>query len=410
MEIKYIDNETKQEYFFYYRYYIESKDEGFIVSENDYEANPSLLHGGFPREDFYPLGTFFITCIKILSEIQILLELGNMDESSEAIIETIEDHFSGKYEDKEEFNALEAFLYLTFNYILRCANGKDELARINNLMHFITACSRDLYMCDQKYLDILLTRLQINIPQGFRVSFSMFSEKEHKQEVIEDYSAMLNLISDYVERYNEFIKTSKRIGLKMNYYNVNKSFIYYKITDIVDFILISFQLLFKNKKKIKICEHCSQYFIPEKRSDEKYCKSLSPRKTGRTCKEQEKLDRQLNREHSNEYFKVHKRIRTKLSKRRYYNNLSDEEFARRDNTYNCFLEESHKIKSEVTKEKTYFEGLYIDWMNKFYKDRYLIDEYGYTEDTLKTVQDIHKIDFKKLHNERWKEQHERIEK
>ena len=42
---------------------------------------------------------------------------------------------------------------------------------------------------------------------------------------------------------------------------------------------------YKNPKcEMKKCEHCGKYFIPQNRSDEKYCNNLY-KDTGKTCKE-----------------------------------------------------------------------------------------------------------------------------
>lgn len=50
-------------------------------------------------------------------------------------------------------------------------------------------------------------------------------------------------------------------------------------------LLLELSKICENKIKIKKCQNCGKYFIPESRSDEIYCNNISPQDNERTCKE-----------------------------------------------------------------------------------------------------------------------------
>lgn len=59
----------------------------------------------------------------------------------------------------------------------------------------------------------------------------------------------------------------------------------YKIENLIDLLTLSLTKIINNKVNIKICANCKHYFIPQNRTDEKYCDRKSPQNQNKTCKE-----------------------------------------------------------------------------------------------------------------------------
>lgn len=53
-------------------------------------------------------------------------------------------------------------------------------------------------------------------------------------------------------------------------------------TEIDYYCAVALEII-RQKKHIKQCEHCKQWFVTSKKSDEKYCKRMSPHQPGKTC-------------------------------------------------------------------------------------------------------------------------------
>lgn len=72
----------------------------------------------------------------------------------------------------------------------------------------------------------------------------------------------------------ESIKSNEKIYCKI-----------YEINSLEDILNIYLSLFIENKLIINKCKNCGKYFIPSKRSDEKYCDNISPQNKNKTCKE-----------------------------------------------------------------------------------------------------------------------------
>lgn len=58
----------------------------------------------------------------------------------------------------------------------------------------------------------------------------------------------------------------------------------YTITALDEMILLELSKICENEVKIKKCQNCGMYFVPESRTDEIYCNRTSPQNTQMTCK------------------------------------------------------------------------------------------------------------------------------
>lgn len=91
----------------------------------------------------------------------------------------------------------------------------------------------------------------------------------------------------------------------------------YNITSFMDFLVFIYSRLSQEHRNVKICANCNRYFIPQKRSDEKYCMNPSPQDQLKTCKEvganekrkQKIRDNNELHEHNNNMCRLHNQIR-----------------------------------------------------------------------------------------------------
>ena len=59
----------------------------------------------------------------------------------------------------------------------------------------------------------------------------------------------------------------------------------FKFNNLIELLNLSLTKIFIKDIIIKKCNNCNNYFIPESRSDEKYCNRKSPQNSNKTCKE-----------------------------------------------------------------------------------------------------------------------------
>ncbi len=375
--------ELESKYHFYYRYYMDTREECFCFSENDYTQNPQHLHKGVPTENAYPIGTFLSLCLRVLDDIFTGLELEESDDISEdQQIELIDQAFNLYFPESEEINeereTLSLFLYLQLIKMLVSKTDDIPKAKAKNCMSFIEMCSLDRAYCNLEFLDRFVSMNQDTIPMGRRMPFDFhISGYDYKYNLAD----MLETIAEYHQKQAQFETITQNIGINAKSTSLNRTFIYYKVNSVYEFMLIALQVLFSNKRIIKICEQCGKYFVPMKRADEKYC-SLTSSDNGKTCKEQAKLEKQLKRERTSESSIIHKRIRTKL-----FNRIgsSVEEYENREKTYNCFMKLSRQIRGMIRNGHESMEMDYIKWMEEFDNNKFDIDKDGYNEDVKKII-------------------------
>ncbi|HIS69537.1 MAG TPA: hypothetical protein IAA58_09285 [Candidatus Gallacutalibacter stercoravium] len=129
----------------------------------------------------------------------------------------------------------------------------------------------------------------------------------------------------------------------------------YEIYDIVDFILAPLQVIFEQKYKIQLCQHCQKIFIDKRKR--KYC--LQQNFNGKNCNQHEKLQCQLERVKESESRRMHNSIRTMRSNK--YGVTSPE--------YQKFLSDSKEWRDRI-KSGQETEGSYIEWLKSFFQRKY----------------------------------------
>lgn len=160
---------------------------------------------------------------------------------------------------------------------------------------------------------------------------------------------------------------------KINVANKNKlykepSINEYEIEDTLDFVMSSFSFMLDLGMPFRRCANCGKYFIPENKSDTKYCNRISPQYPRLTCKEAAKYIKQLEREKGNYTERLRKSIYNTLrnrlnSKKALQNGMISKQY---QIDLNNFLQQAAQWKSDV-KVGAKSEKQYVKWLLSFKK-------------------------------------------
>lgn len=154
-------------------------------------------------------------------------------------------------------------LYLKGKGKLRNAR---ETAFQSLLCDFLTLCNQNNHFyTEQNFVHVM----EINgfpIPSFSYRAFDMFK----KEEVSTICITPLNLYN--VKDTLEDIKNNPIVFARE-----------YRCKTEIDYYCAVALEIIRHKKHIKQCEHCKHWFVTAKKSDEKYCKRLSPHQPGKTC-------------------------------------------------------------------------------------------------------------------------------
>lgn len=125
---------------------------------------------------------------------------------------------------------------------------------------------------------------------------------------------------------------------------------------ISDMILFFLNEMVKRNCKVKMCPNCGRYFVPQNRSDEIYCKNISPQDSDKTCQEYAKYINYLTKSRTDEATKLYKQI---------YNAKANR-FKRSGNRViksdlDAFREKAKQWRNDI-KNGTALEADYILWL------------------------------------------------
>lgn len=176
---------------------------------------------------------------------------------------------------------------------LKCIKNYDEIPLL--LKEYIEKMIQDI-ITYKDYIDVFFSFLDEKsyTKQSLDYFQAMFSSKfvlpkTYIYNAFEKYSfikpinnLLITLAEETGERNIEILKKSVLNTLK------NSNTLYcklYEINSLEDIFNIYLSLLMEHKLVINKCKNCGKYFIPDNRSDEKYCSNPSPQNSKKTCKE-----------------------------------------------------------------------------------------------------------------------------
>lgn len=115
--------------------------------------------------------------------------------------------------------------------------------------------------------------------EGYRIS----AKTEFQSE---DFIIGLNPSQDN-DLDSSFRRSCQQILEKQLSPHMNTSFLFFDFNEFIQFYI---QEMLNDNTLIKLCSNCGKYFIPENRSDTKYCDNISPQDDTKTCKEYGVID------------------------------------------------------------------------------------------------------------------------
>lgn len=136
----------------------------------------------------------------------------------------------------------------------------------------------------------------------------------------------------------------------------------FKFNTLTQLLNLSLVRIMDKKITLKKCLNCDNYFIPEKRTDEKYCNRISPQNHNKTCKEygakKTYRDEIKSIPLKNEHNKASQFFRMRITRAK---NQKDEEYYQKEfNIYKkTYQQKKQQYKSGKLKEKDF-----IDWIIK----------------------------------------------
>lgn len=146
-------------------------------------------------------------------------------------------------------------------YDLSCVISEDTTYTRENLEYFKTVFSSEIVLPKTHIYNSFDEYDSIIVPMK-NLLFDLAEEKKENN---------IEILKKYVL---DNIKNNGTIYCKI-----------YEINSLEDILNIYLSLFIENKLIINKCKNCGKYFIPTKRSDEKYCDNISPQNPNKTCKE-----------------------------------------------------------------------------------------------------------------------------
>ncbi len=332
--------------YFYYRYCETTKMETFIVRETPITDNLNEMYESYPSDIEFPLGTIFSIISRLMEDI---VGSVSIEDTLNRITECL-DELSNDVEDVKA--ALKLFVLVAqVNNDYCNINGNENIA-IYNLNMFLTECWQNTTYATNDYLEKLILTHNIPFPKSDKIVVDYSYSKAQREYMGDDMKKFLDNTLPDKNMWNKIFD-----GLPIYKYH------YYTVSTISGLISTLLKVIFDNRKVIGFCEHCHKYFVPLKRSDEKYC--ITNKYFGnQDCKMAVRMEQQRNRlsMKQNDVDKMERSVRTMI----YYrarqglpkNQISEEEFKGYKRQINEFKTGVLNGKYTIEEYKTFLKTFY----------------------------------------------------
>ena len=262
--------------YFYYRINTVTKMETFILRGKPITDDLEEMYYCFPSDIEMPLGTIFSIIGGVTENILLSISMEDTLKRNEEYLE--------KFEQIENIElSLQAFLLCaSLNADYSDINSKENIA-IYNLNRFISECVANYNYATNDYLEKVILANSIPFPKFDRIIVDYSYLKRKGEYSDEDMKNFLDNKMPFQKQWSEWVD-----GLNIEKYE------YYSVDTVSGFLATLLKVIFDNRKVINICENCCCYFVPLKRSDEKYC--VTNKYAGeQDCKMAVRIEKQRNR-------------------------------------------------------------------------------------------------------------------
>lgn len=353
----FLKNDTDP-YFPYYYHDKKSQNEYLFLYGHDLEND------SYVDEDFlypYSFGTLLCILLNVINEIRRLIktkkdESDNLDLSLE-ISKVLSKYLPEGKEYNTSIDELRMFMESElFSNDIKDSDYNSNHHKLINCFHYVELCARD-----KSYSNLeCLTQFALLNALKLKNSFKAFNGIPIEEV---DDSITLWEIKMYLDRLNG----TDRFAFPENrqcYVDL------FRLDSLCDLILISLSELFEMGKTINQCEICGKFFIPQ-RSDTKYCDGIFPDNENRTCREEAKLRKQLERVRLSETQRMYRSLSQMMrEKRSSFETEGNEVDSKIANDELVAFQEKHKEMKAKYKKSEITEWEYQNWLRSFYKRRH----------------------------------------
>ena len=332
--------------YFYYRYCETTKRETFIGRETPITDDVEKLYSSYPSDEEVPLGTIFAIACMLLEDILVPVSV----EDSINNMTDVLDKLTGIDNIRE---TLKVFILMSFLKKDYCNMNENENASIYSLNFFLEECAQNITYTTNDYLEKIILMHDIPFPKADKIVVDYSYIKPKKTGLSGN---MKNFLDESLPYQNMWEKLFEDVP--------KYKFHYYEVDTMSGLIITLLSVIFDNRKIIKVCEHCYNYFVPQNRSDEKYC--ITNRFFGnQDCKMAVRVEQQRGRIalRQGDTDKMEHSVRTML----YYrarqalpkNQISEKQFEK-------YKEQINNFKTKIKKGESTVEE-YRDFLKTFYK-------------------------------------------
>lgn len=349
----FLKNDTDP-YFPYYYHDKKSQNEYLFLYGHDLE-NDSYFD-----EDFlypYSFGTLLCILLNFINEIQRLIKAKN-DESDDMDLTLEISKVLSKYlpEGKDYNTSIDELRIFVeselFSNDIKNFDFNSNHYKLINCFHYVELCARDKSYSN---LDCLAQFASLNALK-LKNSFKALNGIPIAEV---DYSITLWEIKMYLDRLN---------GIDRFVFPENRKYYVdlFRLDSLCDIILISLSELFEMGKTINQCGICGKFFIPQ-RSDTKYCDGIFPANENRTCREEAKLRKQLERVRLSETQRMYRSLSQMMRDRVYSfeqeGNWTQSKIAAEE--LHSFQKQNKEMQAKYKKYEI-SEWEYKKWLHSFY--------------------------------------------
>ena len=154
-------------------------------------------------------------------------------------------------------------------------------------------------------------------------------------------------------------------NIRWNYPGTDNKITYLKAYDIKtlnDLLNVYFNYFIEKNICIRKCKNCGKYFIPQDRTDEKYCDDISPQNPRKTCKEygakKTYRDEIKSRPLKNEHNKTSQVYRMRINRAKERNDEKGQYYIKKFNEY----KEEYEKRKEMYQTGKLKEEDFIKWI------------------------------------------------
>lgn len=200
----------------------------------------------------------------------------------------------------------------------------------------------------------------LDIFAGMLNYFSNVAKASSPKKQIDNQLELLSIVGKVPVKHIAYYSTFDHLNEKDTEAGIG-----YDCNSILDILNASLDYLISHNIPIRICANCGRIFIPKNRTDEIYCRNISPQYPNKDCREAARLIKQVATEKANRTRTLYKKIYDRLYQRqnKCINAALSKVYADNLNNFIALANEyKNRIQSHLSTEDEYWA-----WLNEYDK-------------------------------------------